>query len=224
MKNKDNYDRLKYDPTETHSRLINDTIERFKKQKMKEKVAKGLKTENPRTAKFYLQPKIHKRGNPGHPVVSSVNCHTSNISEYVGYHMQPIAKEIPSSCFTFCHWIKNIKLFKFEHEISLQNKMNLLKTNFMPTLLPSQVTYGKWKKVAPSLTWEAFRTTKTYSNITKRCSLCLHEKLAIITYPYPDEPLNKRSELVTKCRHENKFLLKNFNSNDWSFEPYYNLT
>ena len=103
LKNKDNYDRLKYDPTETHSRLINDTIERFKKQKMKEKVAKGLKTENPRTAKFYLQPKIHKRGNPGHPVVSSVNCHTSNISEYVGYHMQPIAKEIPSSCFTFCH-------------------------------------------------------------------------------------------------------------------------
>ena len=60
-------------------------------------------------------------------------------------------------------------------------------------------------------------------NITKRCSLCLHEKLAIITYPYPDELLNRRSELVTKCRHENKFLLKNFNSNDWSFEPYDNL-
>ena len=30
-------------------------------------------------------------------------------------------------------------------------------------------------------------------------------------------------ELVTKCKHENKFLLKNFNSNDWSFEPYDNL-
>ena len=79
-KNKDNYHRLKYDPTETHSRLINDTIERFKKQRMKEKVAKGLKTENPRTTKFYLRPKIHKRGNPGNPVVSSVNCHTSNIT------------------------------------------------------------------------------------------------------------------------------------------------
>ena len=52
------------------------------------------------------------------------------------------------------------------------------------------------------------------SSITKTCSLCLHEKLAIITFPYPDELLNKRSELVTKCRHENKFLLKKFNSND----------
>ena len=102
----------------------------------------------------------------------------------------------------------------------------LLKTNFMSTLLPSEVIYGKWKKrkgVTPALTWEVIRTVKAYSNITKRSSLCLHEKLAIITYPYPDELLNRRSGVVTKCRHENKFLFKNFNSNDWSFEPYDNL-
>ena len=37
-------------------------------------------------------------------------------------------------------------------------------------------------------------------------------------YPYPDELLKRWSELVTKCRHENRFLLKNFNSNDWN--PY----
>ena len=44
LKNKDNYDRLKNDSTETRSRLVNDTIEGFKKQKMtKEKVAEGLK-------------------------------------------------------------------------------------------------------------------------------------------------------------------------------------
>ena len=94
---------------------------------------------------------------------------------------------------------------------------NFLKTNSIPTVLPFQVTYGKMKKrknVAPDLTWEVLRTVKSYSDITKRCSLYLHEKLAIITYPYPDELLNRRSELVTKCRHENKFLLKNFNSND----------
>ena len=39
MKNKDNYNRLKYNPTETHNRLVKDNIERFKKQKMiKEKI------------------------------------------------------------------------------------------------------------------------------------------------------------------------------------------
>ena len=72
----------------------------------------------------------------------------------------------------------------------------------------------KRKNVTPALTWDVLRTAKAYSNITKRCSLCLHEKLAIITYPYPHELLNRRSELVTKCRHENKFLLKNCNSDD----------
>ena len=59
---------------------------------MNEKVAK----ENPRTPKFYLRPTIHKIGNPGRPVVSLVNCHTSNISKYVDYHLQPIVKEMSS--------------------------------------------------------------------------------------------------------------------------------
>ena len=69
LKNNDNYDRLKHDPTETHNRFVNDTIERFNKQKMmKEKVSEELKTENSRAPKFYLRPKIHKRGNPGRPI------------------------------------------------------------------------------------------------------------------------------------------------------------
>ena len=33
-------------------------------------------------------------------------------------------------------------------------------------------------------------------------------------YPNHSELLNKRSELVSKCRHENKFLRQTFNSND----------
>ena len=37
QKKKDNYNRLKYDPTETLNILVNDTIERFKKQKMMKK-------------------------------------------------------------------------------------------------------------------------------------------------------------------------------------------
>ena len=68
--------------------------------------------------------------------------------------------------------------------------------------------------ITPAVIWEVLRTAKAYSNITKRCSLCFHEKLVFITYPYPDELLKKRSDLVTKCRHENKFLLKNIYSSD----------
>ena len=45
---------------------------------------------------FYLKPKVHKEGNAGRPVISSINCHTSKIYKYVDCHLQPIVKEIPS--------------------------------------------------------------------------------------------------------------------------------
>ena len=75
------------------------------------------------------------------------------------------------------------------------------------TTLSSNV-WGMKKNVAPALTWEVLRTAKIYSNITKSYTLCLHEKLAIISYPYPDEHFDRLSELVTKCKHENTFLFK----------------
>ena len=53
-----------------------------------------------------------------------------------------------------------------------------------------------------------------YSNIAKSCMLCLHEKSEILTYPKQDELLNKRSELISKCRHINKYLLSNYKAND----------
>ena len=64
------------------------------------------------------------------------------------------------------------------------------------------------------LKWEILRQAAPYSNITKSSLLCLHEKLAISLCPNPEELLNKRTEMISKCRHQNKFLLMNFNPND----------
>ena len=52
------------------------------------------------------------------------------------------------------------------------------------------------------------------SNITKTCLLCLHEKLEIINYPYPEEFMNKGSELVSNCWHANMYLLSNYEVGD----------
>ena len=49
--------------------------------------ANRLKNFAPRTPKFYVSPKFHKEGNSGRPVVSSINCHTANISKYVNYYL-----------------------------------------------------------------------------------------------------------------------------------------
>ena len=41
------------------------------------------------------------------------------------------------------------------------------------------------------------------------CQLCLTEKLWIIKFLNNKDLLNKKSELIIKCRHLNKFLLAN---------------
>ena len=69
-------------------KLVNDAIERFKEQKLiNEKVAEGLKRNDPKAPKFYVRPKKRKESNPDRPVVSSVNFHTLNISKYVNCHL-----------------------------------------------------------------------------------------------------------------------------------------
>jgi hypothetical protein len=51
---------------------------------------------------------------------------------------------------------------------------------------------------------------KVYCNANqKMCNLCLSEKLLIIESLNDQEMLNKRTEFINKCRHINKFMLKN---------------
>ena len=66
----------------------------------------------------------------------------------------------------------------------------------------------------PNLKWSIVKRVPSYSNIMKRGRLCLQEKFEIIKYPRPHELLNKRSELVSKCHHANKYLLCNYKSKD----------
>ena len=55
LNNTENYKKFQEDPTSTNMKLVNDTIERFKKQKLiNEKVAEGLRRNGPKTPTFYL--------------------------------------------------------------------------------------------------------------------------------------------------------------------------
>ena len=57
--------------------------------------------------------------------------------------------------------------------------------------------------------WTIFKRAPSYSNATKHCCLCLTEKLSIME-ANKDTTLNCRTELVSKCRHQNKFYLSRF--------------
>ena len=52
------------------------------------------------------------------------------------------------------------------------------------------------------LIWSVLKVVPRYSNIFKQCLLCLNENLLITTYPDQKHLLNKRSEVIAKCRHD----------------------
>ena len=58
------------------------------------------------------------------------------------------------------------------------------------------------------ISWSIISSASTYNNISKRCTLRLTEKLHIIKADKARN-LNKRTKLISKCRHENKYFLAN---------------
>ena len=64
----------------------------------------------------------------------------------------------------------------------------------------------------PQISWKIKEIYKSYNPTLKRCNLCLTEKLEILDEPYKNL-LNKRSEIISQCCHENKYRLKTLASN-----------
>ena len=80
------------------------------------------------------------------------------------------------------------------------------------TELSKYIWQLKRNKKTFKVDWSISQRARPYSNETKRCDLCLTEKLCILNAD-KQTLLNKKSELISKCRHENKFYIANFKSN-----------
>ena len=63
---------------------------------------------------------------------------------------------------------------------------------------------------ANEIKWSIAAQARAYSDESKRCNLYLSEKLFITSNASNLSVLNKRTELNSKCRHENRFYLSNF--------------
>ena len=57
--------------------------------------------------------------------------------------------------------------------------------------------------------WSILRRSPSYNPISKSCSLCLTEKLLLCNYKDKENLINSRIDLVSKCRHKNKFIIGN---------------
>ena len=72
----------------------------------------------------------------------------------------------------------------------------------------------KQKQEAPRLKWKIKGQYKAYNPTSKKCNLCLHEKLVIIDDPDKTLLNKKRSKVISQCRQRNKFKLLNLTSRE----------
>ena len=105
------YRKIDKDPTQEIGATINQTLLKMKQNGLiSEKNFEHLSCDNSQTeGRFYLLPKIHKKGVPGRPICSSVNHPTSKISKLVDEHIKKYVPETDSYLRDTQDFIKKIK-------------------------------------------------------------------------------------------------------------------
>ena len=97
----------------------------------------------------------------------------------------------------YANHIKSFRHEKHQSDTELSNELWSIKNN----------------NYTPNIVWEILHKHQTYNPNTKRCFLCLNEKLEIARYK-GHNLLNKRSEIINKCRHQSKFALARYERKD----------
>ena len=82
------------------------------------------------------------------------------------------------------------------------------KENLNSTALSKHIWEKKNRKEGYKISWKILKKVTQLKNGNKMCRLCVTEA-ALIMKDKKDQ-LNKRNEIMNKCRHQNKFLLKNW--------------
>ena len=77
------------------------------------------------------------------------------------------------------------------------------------TELSKEVWKIKNRGFNPIIKWKIIKQLPAYKPENKKCQLCLGEKMEILNRD-PGTLLNKRSELISTCRHRNKYLLHQY--------------
>ena len=86
------------------------------------------------------------------------------------------------------------------------------------TCLSKYIWELKDKGTDHEIKWSIIKRAKPYSGKPSLCNLCLAEKLCILTAD-KSVLLKKRSELITKCRHENKLYAANQRPDHYDYPP-----
>ena len=91
-----------------------------------------LIVKHPSISKFYLRPKIHREGNPGRPIVSSIKCPTENISAYVDTKSRSAVMKADSHIKDTTHFLLETK----DLEISPSDILVVIDAKSLYTSIP----------------------------------------------------------------------------------------
>ena len=80
-----------------------------------EDLYKILYRSNPRTSNLYLLPKIHKKDNPGRPIINSVGSLTETLSAFIDEILRKYSKLATSYVKDTSHFLQIIKNVKANH-------------------------------------------------------------------------------------------------------------
>ena len=95
-----------------------------------------------------------------------------------------------------------------------QTIKNLLKTEITKhTELSNEIWKLKEQNKNADISWEILGIHQSYNTSTKRCMLCLNEKLAIALHK-EGNMLNKLTEIISRCRQSIKYNLENYDTKD----------
>jgi hypothetical protein len=103
------YQKLDSDPSETVCREIQQILDHMLAMHVIDhKCHKYLSPVDPRPGRFYLLPKIHKKGVPGRPICSSNGHPTENISRFVDAHIRKFMSQNKSYVRDTQHFIQKL--------------------------------------------------------------------------------------------------------------------
>ena len=103
---------LDNDPSDILHNVVDQAMGRIRQRgDVDDKTLEYLMVNDPKLGRFYLLPKIHKRLNsvPGRPVISNSGFHTENFSEFLDFHLQPLAKSVRSYIKDTNHFLQKIQ-------------------------------------------------------------------------------------------------------------------
>ena len=136
LSNDEFYSRLETDPTPDQQDNISRTVKELIHAGALPSNAANLIQDNPQCATFYLLPKIHKVDNPGRPIVSTINCPTELISQYLDSIISPLVTKLPTYVKDSSDAIRLFKDFNFQgdepHRLLFSMDVSSLYTN-IPT-------------------------------------------------------------------------------------------